>query len=47
MHLEAVIDCIWRYTWMTGSSELRDVLRDHHWVMLEIHLEPMIVRTWC
>jgi len=29
MHLEAVIERIWRYIWTPRLSERRDTLRDH------------------
>jgi len=46
VNLEAVIGCIWRFTWRLWSSELRDALRDRDWASLEIHLEAMILQTW-
>ena len=46
MHLEAVIERVWRCTWRLRSSELRDALGGRDWVSLEMHLEAMLVRTW-
>jgi len=45
MHLEAVIERVWRCTWRLRSSELRDALAGRDRVSLEMHLEAMIVRT--
>jgi hypothetical protein len=39
---EAAIECVWK-TWL---SALRDALQSCDGVCLEMHLEPMIVRTW-
>jgi len=38
MHLEAVIERIWRYTWRPRSSELRDALRNHDRARLQMDL---------
>jgi len=46
IHLDAVVEHIWRYTLRPGSSEHRDALRDHDRMSLEMHMEAMIVRTW-
>jgi len=46
MHLEAVIERIWRYTWRQWSSELRDALRDPDRASLEMDLESVIERVW-
>ena len=45
MHLEAVIESIWRYTWRLRSSELRDGLEGRDWASIEIHLEAEIEWT--
>jgi len=45
MHLEAVIERVWRCTWRLRSSELRDVLGGRDRASLEMHLEAVIVRT--
>jgi len=45
MHLEAVIERVWRCTWRLRSSELRDALGGRDRASLEMHLEAMIVRT--
>jgi len=50
MHLEAVIEGVWRYTWRPGSSEFGDALGGRDWASLEMHLEAVIERvcrgTW-
>jgi len=46
MHLEAIIERVWRYTWRGWSSELRDALRDYDWASVEMHLDAVIMRTW-
>jgi len=46
MHLEVVIERMWRHTWRPRSSELIDALRDRDRAGLEMHLEAMAVRTW-
>jgi len=52
MHLEAVIERVWRCTWRTSSSEFGDALAGRDRVNLEIalggrnlemHLEAVIV----
>jgi len=45
MHLEAVIERVWRCTWRLRSSELRDALGGGDRVSLEMHFEAMIVQT--
>jgi len=42
MHLEAVIERVWRCTWTLRSSELRDALGGRHRASLEMHLEAVI-----
>ena len=49
MHLEAVIERVWRCTWRPRLSELRDALggrdrRDR--ASLEMHFEAVIERVW-
>jgi len=39
MHLEAVIERVWRYTWSLSSSEFGDALGGHDRVRLEENLE--------
>jgi len=46
MHLEAIIERIWRYTGRPCSSELRDALQDRDRASLEINLEAVIERVW-
>jgi len=46
MHLEAVIERVWRCTWRLRSSELRDALGGRDQTSLEIHLEGVIERDW-
>jgi len=46
MHLEAVIDRVWRCTGRPRSSELRDELGGQDRVNWELHLEAVIVRVW-
>ena len=42
MHLEAVIERVWRCTWRPGSSEPRDALGGQDGVNSEIHSEAVI-----
>jgi len=42
MHLEAVIERLWRCIWRLRSSELRDALGGRDCVSLEMHLEAEI-----
>jgi len=46
MHLEAVMEPVWRCTWRLRSSKLRDALRGRDRASFEMHLEAMIVPTW-
>jgi hypothetical protein len=58
MHLEAVIERVWRCTWRPSSSELRDAVGGRDQVELrdalggcdraswEMHLEAMVGRDW-
>ena len=58
MHLDDVIERVWRCTWTTWSSMFEDALGRHHrasledalgghdQASLEMHLEAMIVRDW-
>jgi len=45
MHLEAVIERVWRCTWRLRSSELRDALGGRDRASLEMHLETEIEWT--
>jgi len=45
MHLEALIERVWRCTWRLRSSELRDALGGWDRASFEMHLEAIIVRT--
>jgi len=45
MHLEAVIEQVWRCTWRPRSSELRDVLRGHDRLRLEEYLKAVDVEV--
>jgi len=45
VHLEAIIECVWKYTVMPWSSELRDALRDCDGASFKMHLEAVNVRT--
>jgi len=46
MHLEAVIERVWRCTWRLRSSQLRDAHGSHNWVCWEIHLEAIFEQDW-
>jgi len=46
MHLEAVIERVWRCNWRPRLSELRDALRGRERVNSEMHLEAVIERVW-
>jgi len=46
IHLEAVVDRIWRCAGRPRWSELRDALGGHDWSSLEIHWEAVIERVW-
>jgi len=46
MHMKAVIERVWRYTWRPWSSELRDALRSCDRASVEMHLQAMIERDW-
>ena len=46
MHLEAVIERVWRCTWRPGLSELRDAFGGRDRVNSEVHLEAVIERVW-
>ena len=46
MHLEAVIERIWRCTWRLSSSEFGDALGGRHRASLEMHFEVVIERVW-
>ena len=46
MHLEAVIERVWRCTWRPRSSELRDALRGRNQSSLEMHWEAVIEQVW-
>ena len=39
MHLEAVIDRVWRHNWRPKLSELRDALGGRDQGSLDMHLE--------
>jgi len=45
IHLEAVIERVWRCTWRLRSSELRDALGGRDTASLGMHLEALIMRT--
>jgi len=43
MDLEAVIECVWRWTWRLGSSKIGDALGDREIdVNSEMYLEAVI-----
>ena len=44
MHLEAVMELVWRYTWRPCSVEFEDKLRSHVRVNSEMLLEAIIER---
>jgi len=44
--LQAVLESNSRCAWKWGSTELRDTLRGHDQVSLEMHLEAVIVCIW-
>jgi hypothetical protein len=46
MHLEAVIERVWRCYWRPRLSERRDTLLGRDQARLEMHLEAMIDRDW-
>jgi hypothetical protein len=46
MHLEAMIDRVWRCNWKPRLSELRDTLRGRDRVSLEMHFEAVINRVY-
>jgi len=46
MHLEAVIDRVWRCTGKPWSSEFGDAFGDRDWVNSEMHWEAVIERVW-
>ena len=46
IHLEAIIERVWRCTWRPWSSEFRDALGGCDWVRLETHFEAVIERVW-
>ena len=39
MHLDGLIERIWRFTWRPRSSELRDALGGHYRSRLEMYME--------
>ena len=45
MHLEAVIERVWRFSWRLRSNELRDAHAGRDQASLEMHLEAMIKLT--
>jgi len=45
MHLEAVIDRVWRWTGRPWSSEFGDALGGRAWAILDMHLEAEIEWT--
>jgi len=45
MHLEAVIEPVWRCTWRLRSTEPRDALGGRDRASLEMHLETEIDST--
>jgi len=46
MHLEAMMERVWMYTWRPRLSELRDTLGGHDQVSLEMHLDDVMERVW-
>jgi hypothetical protein len=46
MHLEAMIERVWRCNWKPRLSKLRDALGGRDGASFEIDLEAVIVRTW-
>jgi len=42
MHLEVKFEWLWRCTWRTSGSKLRD----HHRGSFEMHFEAMMIQTW-
>jgi len=46
MHLEAMIELVWTYTWRPRSSELRDAPQGCDRASLEMHLQYIIERDW-
>jgi len=46
MHLEAVIERVWGWTWRPESWEFRDALRALNCASVEIHLEAVSERVW-
>ena len=46
MHLEAMIEGVWIYTWMLRLSELRDAFGGRNRASLEMHLEDVIEQVW-
>ena len=46
IYLQAVIELVWRYTWRSRSSELRDALAGHDRSSLGMHWEAVIERVW-
>jgi len=46
MHLEAVIERVWRCNWRPRLSELRDALGGCDRASLEMHFEATIDRVW-
>jgi hypothetical protein len=46
MHLEAVIERVWRCNSRPRLSELRDALGGRDWASLEMHLQARMMRDW-
>jgi len=46
IHLEAMIEQVWRCTWRPRLSELRDALGGRDRASWGIHFEPVIERGW-
>jgi len=46
MHLEAVIEQVWRFNCRPTLRELRDALGGHDQASLEIHREDVIEQVW-
>ena len=46
IHLEAMIERVWRYTWRPRSSEFGDTVAGHNRANLEIHFEAAIELVW-
>jgi hypothetical protein len=46
MHLESVIERVWKCTWRPRSSELRDALSGWDGPSLEMNMNAIIERDW-